>query len=354
MKTLIIPCAGKSSRFQGMQPKWLLKYPDGDLMVKKSIMGLPLHEFDRIIVTAVKEHVEKYDVERVLKESFGDFYFEKFELCILDEFTSCQSETVYQTIKKCNVTSSFAVKDSDNYIKMNLIDNECFVAGIDMQKFPKEIERLSAKSFLMINDQGAITDIIEKKIVSQYISIGMYGFNDAALFCEAFEHLAQTRGIKNEIFLSHVISYLIGTRKCIYSYIEADDYEDWGTKKDWYSVLNVRRTYIINAEDVLIDSTKLCDGEDYVFDKNNVDTLRKLSEVGAQIILLTCMNEKQSVFLETKLADFGIKIHETISGCYRSHQTLIKGFSAEIPYPACESINIRVGEKIGDVIENER
>ena len=36
-KSLIIPVAGKSSRYPGMRPKWLLTMPDGKLMLEKSI-----------------------------------------------------------------------------------------------------------------------------------------------------------------------------------------------------------------------------------------------------------------------------------------------------------------------------
>lgn len=241
MNTLIIPCAGKSSRFPGMPPKWLLNYPDGTLMVEKAIEGLPLQTFDRIIVTAVKEHLERYNATDKINRVFSSKLGSKYELCILDDFTTCQAETVYKTLKQCNVSGKFAVKDSDNYIKMEMSENADYVVGIDIQSFPKEVERLAAKSFLMVNSQKIITDIIEKKIVSQFISIGMYGFGAANLFCEAYEHISKTKGMENEIYLSHVISYLIGAKKSIYSYVEASEYEDWGTRKDWYAVLNQRK-----------------------------------------------------------------------------------------------------------------
>ena len=37
MTTLIIPCAGKSSRYPGDKPKWLFTHPDGKIMLEKSI-----------------------------------------------------------------------------------------------------------------------------------------------------------------------------------------------------------------------------------------------------------------------------------------------------------------------------
>ena len=350
MRTLIVPCAGKSSRFAGMPPKWLLKYPDGNLMVKKALEGLPLEEYDRVIITVVREHFEAFDVKKKLNRAFSDLHC-KYDICILEEFTSCQAETVYKTLKQCSVTGSFAVKDSDNYIKIELSENPDYVAGVDLHKFPREIERLSSKSFLMVNAQGIITDIIEKKIVSQYISIGMYGFISADLFCEAFEHLAETKGLSNEIYLSHVISYLVGTKKSIYSYVEALDYEDWGTKKDWYQVLRDKSTYIINVEDIVAKSGNF--EEEFDFIEENIKLMSELSRKGAQIILLSSNSYEYLSKMIIKLEELGIKIHAYVTDCYLSHQKLIKSFSEEIPYPACEAFNIRVDEKFGDLIRYE-
>ena len=61
MRTLIIPCAGKSSRFTTELPKWLLEHPSGNLMVFESIQGLPLSTFDRIIIVALKRHLTQFE-----------------------------------------------------------------------------------------------------------------------------------------------------------------------------------------------------------------------------------------------------------------------------------------------------
>lgn len=37
---LIIPAAGKSSRFPGVRPKWMLVHPNGNLMLIEAIRGL--------------------------------------------------------------------------------------------------------------------------------------------------------------------------------------------------------------------------------------------------------------------------------------------------------------------------
>ena len=61
MFTLILPVAGRSSRFPNMRPKWLLTMPDGKLMLEKSIEAIDLEKFDRVVIVCLQEHLEKYN-----------------------------------------------------------------------------------------------------------------------------------------------------------------------------------------------------------------------------------------------------------------------------------------------------
>ena len=71
MHTLIIPCAGSSSRFPNMRPKWMLTHPDGKLMVEKAFEGISHNRFERVIVTILKEHVDNFEADIWLKQIFG-------------------------------------------------------------------------------------------------------------------------------------------------------------------------------------------------------------------------------------------------------------------------------------------
>ena len=57
---LIIPAAGKSSRFPGIRPKWMLTHPNGNLMIVESISGLELNKYSQIIITILEEHEKQY------------------------------------------------------------------------------------------------------------------------------------------------------------------------------------------------------------------------------------------------------------------------------------------------------
>ena len=354
MNTLILPCAGRSSRFPNVRPKWMLYYPDNTMMVEKAVSGLNLNNFDRVIITIVKDHAVKYKADEILEDIFKFSEDNKFELCILDDYTSCQAETIYQTVKKCGVSGGFTVKDSDNYIDAAVPTATDYVVGLNMHTYKDEIERLAAKSFLVVNDQGIITDIIEKKIISEYISIGMYGFRDADIFCDAYTHLSSSKDLSGEIYISHVISYLIGMKKSVYEYVEATGYEDYGTLKDWYKILNLKKTYLVNTNNIIVEKQEKYGPNRYSDDpkliQKNVDFLKLLSEQGAQIIVLSDMDKTHTDPLINVLKECGVTVFAAIADCYLSHQVLIKEFSPDIPCPACESINVTSDTDLKDVL----
>ena len=72
---LILPVAGKSSRYPGMRPKWLLTLPNGQLMIEKSLIGLDLNETEEVVVIMLKDHetyIKKDILESNLLQIIGD------------------------------------------------------------------------------------------------------------------------------------------------------------------------------------------------------------------------------------------------------------------------------------------
>lgn len=340
MKTLIIPCAGKSSRFPNMKPKYLLTYPDGKLMVEKSMEGMDLAAFDRVIITIVKEHEIQYEAETILKQIYGEM--DKFEILVLDEFTSCQSETVALTLKLADVKGEFWVKDSDNFVKVALHEPNAIV-GLNIETYKEEINRLGSKSFLIINEQKNIIDIIEKKIKSRYICIGVYGFEDADLFLKVFNILKQENGGFDEIYLSHIVSYMIGTKLSVFKYIEAEDYEDWGTLEDWKLVQRKHAAYFINLDGVLIENQGRYGSKNWNSEltiiEDNMDYLRKISHQGAQIIITTTRTEKYKDKIIDMLHNNGIKVFQLVMNCNYAPQIIINDFSPGNSYPSCQAVS---------------
>jgi hypothetical protein len=82
-RTLLLPCAGKSTRYPGTRPKWMLTLPEGDLALARAAASLPSTAYDRVIIAVRGEHEAKYQATALLRRVFG----ESVEVLVLDRDT---------------------------------------------------------------------------------------------------------------------------------------------------------------------------------------------------------------------------------------------------------------------------
>jgi bifunctional N-acetylglucosamine-1-phosphate-uridyltransferase/glucosamine-1-phosphate-acetyltransferase GlmU-like protein len=226
MRTLIIPCAGKSSRFTTELPKWLLEHPTGNLMVYESIQGLPLETFDRIIVVALKRHLTDELVDLVTNQ-FKDMV--NFELLLLENDTHSASDTVSRAISNKNIIGSIFIKDADDYFKIdNVNENEvCTYSLNDCTNITP-----GNKSYIRKNDTGEVLTIVEKSVISSDFCCGLYTFSDAKEFVDTYESIKQ----EGEIYISHVIFQMLLNGKTFFNR-STRNFMDWGTQEDWDSFI---------------------------------------------------------------------------------------------------------------------
>ena len=345
MYTLIIPCAGNSTRFPNMRPKWMLKLPDGKLMVEKAIEGLNSKTFDRIIITILREHVEKYESELWLKQIFED----QVEVCIVEDSTFSQTETVYKTLLQMKVKGPFCVKDSDGYIAV-VIKGKNFVTGKDIRSMPG-LTNVPAKSFVLKNEQNILTDIIEKSVSSNHISIGLYGFGDVGQYIDKYLELSNLISTE-EIYLSHIISSFIRDG-AIFKYLEAEEYQDWGTVKEWRIDALKMSSYLVDIDGVVFRNkgkygSKNWSSEDVPL-VSNIKKLKEIQKIGGQLIFVTSRPEEFRKKTEQSLKEQGLNWHSIVMGCFHSQRYIINDFASTNQYPSCIAINIA---RDGDDLEN--
>lgn len=339
MGTLIVPCAGRSTRFPMVRPKWMLTYPDGKLMLEKAVEGLNIPFAERVIVTILEEHCRKYSADRVVGQAFGG----KVEICVLDGFTESQSETVAMTIKKMGVSGPFVSKDSDGYVKADIERPGNFLVGADI-RLKREIRDVGAKSFIVLDGHTGVLDIVEKSVSSNIICTGVYGFDSAENFVAAYEKVKTAwHSGKGEIYLSHVISHLITCRSA-FIYHEAEDYEDWGRLTDWHRALRRKRTYFIDVDGVIFKNKgkyglESWDSEDEPL-VNNITVINRWAERGAQLVLCTSRPDKYRKKLEESLERHGIGWHSIVMGCNHAQRVIVNDFANTNPYPSCAALSV--------------
>ena len=348
---VIMPCAGSSSRFPNMRPKWMLTHPNGDLMIKQAFECLKGIQKKDLIITILKEHEEKYDIVKGLKENIG----KEVQVVILDEPTKSQSETVFKTIQKTGLNEPFLVKDSDNYFSVDVSQSDknyvCY-SSLD------EYDEINAKnkSYIVMNDQGIIINIVEKKIVSQHFNVGGYFFKDPQKFAKTFEKLSKNNG-SSEIYISNIIEDMILNEKEVFLGKKVTNYHDWGTLEDWRFYCQKFKTYFFDLDGIFFENSAQYfkpRWEDAKFIEDNVKFLKELSDNPyMQIYLVTSRSESYRKMLEEKFSKLGIKYQQLIMGVQHSKRIIVNDFADTNRYPSCEAINIpRNSENLRKYLDN--
>ncbi|HED7555705.1 TPA: hypothetical protein R5627_001208 [Campylobacter jejuni] len=335
---LILPVAGKSSRFPGVKPKWLLIHPNGNLMILEAIKGLDLNIFKNIYIICLQEHYDKYQLEEPLYKQFKTIGCEgKLKIIILKEATSSQPETVYRGIKQANIHGEIYIKDSDNVFIDKHIKGNC-IASYDLNLM--DVTQVANKSYIQVDDCGIVVNIVEKKVISPIFCVGGYGFNSADEFCKYYEKLSSY----GDLYISHIIYRMILDGN-IFNYSKVENYLDWGTLKNWNEYKAQFASIFVDIDGVLLKNSDPFFhpiwGETSKIEEN-VEVLNKLYDSGkVNIILTTQRSMEWKEITEKQLKREGIKYHQIIYNLYHAKAIIINDYANSNPYKSCDSINLK-------------
>lgn len=335
MTTLLIPAAGQSSRFPGMRPKWLLTMPDGMLMFEKSLALLNLDQFQRIIIICLKDHIDNY-INLYHLQTILSRWHSNFEVCMLDELTKSQAETISLALLKCHVSGAFFAKDCDNQFDVTWEGgNEVSVVDLGCLDEPVIAGN---KSYVSIDHLSIVTNIVEKQVISNFFCCGGFGFSSAEEFIRHF----QLMRLESEVYISHVVfSMLIsGTN---FRAITATKYVDWGTLSDYRKYVDSFCTVFCDVDGVLVlnGSRFGKSGWDTLPLIENINVLLKIQRQQRLYLVITSARpESELPKLKLILNEFGLKVDKFIMGLPHSKRYLINDYSATNKYPTALSINI--------------
>lgn len=303
MSTLILPCVGR--KFIDGMPQYIVRHPNGKLLLERSMEGIFAEAYEKILVVLLKEDVEKYNVKTLIETEIEDKY--PIEIVELEGMTSGPAETVYQALKLKEIQGQVVVKDSDNFICIPEQMTANFVAGLDLNDWEKDIHNLRDKSFLILNEQKNVLDVIEKQIKSDVICLGLYGFKKAENFIRAYEKLNDESYPINRLYISHIISYLIGYSGKVFRYTSATEYENWGDGRLWKDMQRDYTLYFIDLDNIL--------GQSGVLTQKHKEKLSILQSRGASFIGYTTYDEGHETVTLQVLEEAGLKFLKVVYGC---------------------------------------
>jgi hypothetical protein len=335
-RTLLLPCAGKSSRYPGLRPKWMLTLPDGELALARAAASLPQDSYDRLIVAIRADHDAKYRARALLERVFGG----QAEILILAKDTAGPADTVAQMLRDARIDGPFAIKDADSFFDPMPLPDSSFVALSDVRTSP-QMSNVGAKSFAVINENNLVVEMVEKSLASNFVSVGLYGFADAGAYLDSFAAVgaaAQT----GELFVSHVMNYAIENGLAV-APLPVRGLVDVGTLEDWRRHVRPRGTIVTDLDGVVFENhsryfAPFWDDPDRPI-AENVAALRHWQEQGAQLVFMTSRPERYRGKTEAALRALGLEPHALVMQCNHGRRFLVNDHAASNPYPAAVAVS---------------
>ena len=308
------------------------------MMVTEAISGLNLDFFDHIYFICLQQHEDKYSFMKGFVSELDDAGLrEKSNIVLLPEQTDSQSETVYTFLSGYDLDGFVFIKDSDGFYRCD-VEERNQVAYFDLN----DMDDINArtKSYVDLDVNDVVTNIVEKKVISSTFSSGGYGFADAKEFCKTFEKLQDMDG---ECYISHIIFEMMLSGSTFYG-TKTTDFKDWGTLDAWNKYKSQYKCLFVDIDGTLITNSShhfppyVGSGEPI---ENNIDFIAELHEQGkTKIVLTTSRPEKFRQLTIMELQTKGIPFDELVMGLPHCQRVIINDFARSNPYPSCKAINI--------------
>lgn len=308
------------------------------MMVTEAISGLNLDFFDNIYFICLQQHEDKYQFMKGFVSELDDAGLrEKSNIVLLPEQTDSQSETVYTFLSGYDLDGFVFIKDSDGFYRCD-VEERNQVAYFDLN----DMDDINArtKSYVDLDVNDVVTNIVEKKVISSTFSSGGYGFADAKEFCKTFEKLQDMDG---ECYISHIIFEMMLSGSTFYG-TKTTDFKDWGTLDAWNKYKSQYKCLFVDIDGTLITNSShhfppyVGSGEPI---ENNIDFLAELHEQGkTKIVLTTSRPDKFRQLTILELQTKGIPFDELVMGLPHCQRVIINDFARSNPYPSCKAINI--------------
>jgi UDP-N-acetylglucosamine diphosphorylase / glucose-1-phosphate thymidylyltransferase / UDP-N-acetylgalactosamine diphosphorylase / glucosamine-1-phosphate N-acetyltransferase / galactosamine-1-phosphate N-acetyltransferase len=205
---VVIPMAGRGSRFSDAgfdTPKPLIEVA-GKPMILWALESLRGISFDKIIFVALREHNERYRIDKLLRKVNGW----ATEFVFIDQVTRGQLCTVLKASEYFDDKGDVLIAASDSYIKSDI--------GSDISARRNLCSGLISVislpgdqwSFARADDNGRVVEVAEKKRISDHCSTGLYYFSRSSYLQSFGQHIIMNNETtRNEFYVIPVYQKMI-------------------------------------------------------------------------------------------------------------------------------------------------
>lgn len=211
---IVVPMAGRGSRFSKAGytlPKPLLP-TFGRPMIEVVIGNLRPKSAHRFIFICQKEHLQSFDLEPVLL-SAGDHTL----IVPIEYVTEGAACTVLLAEQYINNDQPLMIANCDQYISTPI---DTYIKGMERGNFDGYIMTMTADdpkwSFIRLDSNGLVTEVVEKKVVSNEATVGIYNYRHGRDFVSAAHAMmAANDKTNNEFYVAPAYNYMIAAAKRI-------------------------------------------------------------------------------------------------------------------------------------------
>lgn len=224
---VVIPCAGHGSRFKEKGytfPKPLIEV-NGKPMVQLVVESLGVDANWHFVVR--QEHVDKYRIDTVLNVMTGGC-----KVRGLDGVTDGAARTILTTAEWIDNENPLLIANSDQFVKYDSLD---FFYKMQEGNFDAGILTFKSNhpkwSYAKV-ENGLVTEVAEKKVISEHATVGVYYYKSGADFCKyARQMIDKDIRVNNEFYVAPVFNEYIldGKRVAIY---DVEEMHGLGTPED--------------------------------------------------------------------------------------------------------------------------
>ena len=234
--------AGRGKRFEDVGysfPKPLIDI-EGKPMIQLIIENLNLT--GKHIFLCQKEHYEKYALDKLL-----EMLSPNCKIIQIDGITGGAAVTALKAKELINNDEELIIANSDQWINWNPQHFLSFLQNNDADGGIITFISTHPKwSFVKVNESGLITELAEKKPISNIATAGIYYYKHGKTFVEAAEQMI-TKNIRtnNEFYIAPAYNEIIQNGGKVFHYPVAEMY-GLGTPEDLqYFLQNSKKSNLI-------------------------------------------------------------------------------------------------------------
>lgn len=215
MLNIVVPMAGAGSRFKQegyTDPKPLIPV-HGVPMIKVVIDNLTPNQEHRFIFICQKEHAFKYDLENKL-----NIWAPHCEIVLLNSLTEGAACTVLTAKHLFNNNDPLMIANSDQYINIDI--DRYLEAHSSSDRLDGLIMTMPADdpkwSFVELDHDERVIRVVEKEVISNHATVGIYNFTKGSDFIDAAESMIEKNlRTNNEFYVAPAYNELINNGKTV-------------------------------------------------------------------------------------------------------------------------------------------